>query len=74
MSNKQSEPHTETPDTATPVHWPANSVPFPGSRRHRPTRIAPDPNRGLMRKLTDALLKLVGYDPYIDPITRKQRD
>jgi hypothetical protein len=42
--------------------------------KSRPIRSIPDPNRGLMRKLTDALLKLVGRDPYLDPFMRKQWD
>jgi hypothetical protein len=49
------------------------SVPIHGSSK-RPICSTPDPNRGRMRKLTDALLKLVGRDPYLDPFMCKQWD
>jgi hypothetical protein len=48
-------------------------VPIHGSSK-RPICSTPDPNRGRMRKLTDALLKLVGRDPYLDPFMCKQWD
>jgi hypothetical protein len=42
-------------------------------REHLFRRI-PDPNRGLMRKLVDAVLNFLGYDVYAHPVRRHQWD
>jgi hypothetical protein len=43
--------------------------------RRLPTHRLPDPNRGWLRKLTDALLlRVFGYDRYVEPWFRKQGD
>lgn len=67
--------HSKAPEQANHalMHNPGNSITIVCTRWH-PIRSIPDPNRGLMRKLTDALLKFVGRDPYLDPFTRKRWD
>jgi len=58
---------------AHPIACPGITVPIHGSCK-RPIRISPNPNRGPVRKLTDALLRLIGRDPYLDPFMRKLCD
>ena len=58
---------------AHPIACPGITVPIHGSSK-RQIHIVPDPNRGMVRKLSDTLLRIIGRNPYLDPFMRKLWD